>query len=254
MTKKNKIATMTGIALLSVGLLAGCTTSNTQGGPTNTASIQKATKYVSTNVSFLVGKDGAIPEDSNIKDKVVIDIYLDPLCVGCFSFENATGEYLNKELSTGKVVVRYHPLMFLDANSTDQYSSRASAYLIGVADASPKLANKFLAALFSEKFYPTEENYRPTSNEDLDKLFKSIGGTDEEVKVINSKLKKNMNSVYEKTMAVVKDKELAKKSPTGTMFTPFVIPNSPGKTDANAISIQGDMNSELKNAVEKALK
>lgn len=257
MRKGKKLWTLAGTALLSVALLTACgsdtkNNNTATGAPAHT--IQKATKHVGTDVSFVVGKDGALKEGTDLKDKAIVDVYLDPLCPGCFFFENSTEELMEEQIKSGKVVVRYHPLMFLDANSTDKYSSRASAYLIGVADAAPDLADDFLRAIFTNHFYPTEENYRPTSNTDLDNLFKSIGGTEEQVKKVNDNLTKNMKSVYDKTLLVLKDKELSAKSPTGQMYTPFVIPNAPGKTDANAISIQGDVNETLKNAIEKALK
>ncbi len=252
---KKKLYSLAAVTALSLIMLGGCSTSDKATGPST--ELSQGHKFIAKDSSFLVGKDGTISPTTNIKDKAVVDVYLDPLCPGCAEFERTTGDYIAEKMKTGKLLVRYHPLMFLDSQSSDEYSSRASAYILGVAEYEPKLISKFMTAIFSKEFAPEEGSYVATSNAKFDELFTKIGGSESAKNSINAKLKTNMEKTYNATMAVMKSSDLKAKSQTGQLFTPFVIPNAPGKYDADALMFSTEANGILtttKAAIDKILK
>jgi len=58
---------------------------------------------------------------------LVVDAYIDFLCPFCRQFELNAGDALAGLVSAGQISLAYHPMNFLDAASTTQYSTRAAA-------------------------------------------------------------------------------------------------------------------------------
>jgi protein-disulfide isomerase len=57
----------------------------------------------------------------------IVDAYIDFLCPFCRQFELNAGDALAGLVSAGQISLAYHPMNFLDAASTTQYSTRAAA-------------------------------------------------------------------------------------------------------------------------------
>lgn len=251
--KKFKVGGMlTLLALTAVVGLSACST-NPETGSSNgakTENVATSTKYVNKDGSILLGKHGAIKQGTDTSKTPILDVYFDPMCPGCGDFEREAGSYIKEQVKKGDIIVRYHPLMFLDNMSDDYYSSRASAYLTGVAAHAPKLVSPFIEKLMSREFQPIEGNYVKKANTEFDKILKAVGGNDSQVKAINSDMESNMNFVYENTLDVMKDNDLTAKSPTGQLFTPFIVPNKAGEEGKHARPMQDSMLNEAKAAIE----
>jgi protein-disulfide isomerase len=58
---------------------------------------------------------------------VRVDAFIDFLCPYCRQFELSSGETLAELVAAGHASVAYHPMNFLDAASTTNYSTRAAA-------------------------------------------------------------------------------------------------------------------------------
>ena len=58
---------------------------------------------------------------------VAVDAYVDFLCPYCRAFERNAGGTLARLIGAGHISLAYHPMNFLDAASTTQYSTRAAA-------------------------------------------------------------------------------------------------------------------------------
>lgn len=206
------------------------------------------TSRIASDGSFTVGAKGVLNTSEVNNKKPIVDIYLDPLCPSCGEFDRETGDYLTKQLKANKLTVRYHPLMFLDQGSTDEYSTRASSYLLGIAEYAPNLAQKFVSSMYSDSFQPKEgEDYKATTNKDLEKLFISIGGTTAQANKISASQKHYGTVTYKATVGVMKNNDLIKKSPTGELYTPFVLVSKQGHNNSKALAIEnGKMLSGLK--------
>lgn len=259
---KNKI--LLTLLLSTSILMSACSTSSTTDSSTATDESSSTSesndsstaandyKNVASDGSFTIGSNGVIPLSQVTDDVTTVSIYFDPLCPGCAIYEQETGEYLATEAASGDVRIEYHPLMFLDSASSDTYSSRTSAYIIGVAEYAPDLALKFISSIFAEDFQPEEgDSYVATPTSTLDDLLLSLGGTDEQVKSINNDLTQNIAVVTKATYAVMSDNKLRQASPTGSLYTPFVIVNGPGQDDGSALKLSSDdFVSEMQTAID----
>ncbi|RCG26155.1 disulfide bond formation protein DsbA [Sphaerisporangium album] len=58
---------------------------------------------------------------------VVVDAYIDFQCPFCKQFELTAGPTLDQLVENGLITLVYHPMAFLDAASTNRYSSRAAS-------------------------------------------------------------------------------------------------------------------------------
>ncbi|NJC73715.1 thioredoxin domain-containing protein [Planosporangium thailandense] len=78
-----------------------------------------------------------------------VEVYLDFMCPVCNRFEQESGTGLNQMVSDKKIKLVYHPLAFLDRNSTTNYSTR-SANAFACAASSDKL-QPYLQALYANQ-------------------------------------------------------------------------------------------------------
>ncbi|GAA3790501.1 hypothetical protein GCM10022226_06910 [Sphaerisporangium flaviroseum] len=69
------------------------------------------------------GGDGIVVGDG----PVIVDAYIDFQCPFCKQFELTSGPTLDQLVENRRITVVYHPMAFLDAASTNQYSSRAAS-------------------------------------------------------------------------------------------------------------------------------
>lgn len=258
LTNYNRLMKYTAIGMLTItmgGTLAACgnkAVNSTSG--TQSSKVVKLNERVNNDGSFIVGQHGVLNTKADTSKKAILDIYLDPICPSCGDFDRASSKYLTSKVNSGKLLIRYHPLMFLDQDSTDEYSTRGSAFMLAVAEYAPNLAQKFMSAMYGTNFQPDEAKYKPVSNAKIMQLFKSIGGTEQQAKKINNSLNQFSNMTYETTMSVAKDQNLIKKSPTGQLFTPFILANKPGKSAKKALLLPVDPMPQLKKAINDITK
>lgn len=58
---------------------------------------------------------------------IMVDAYVDFLCPYCRAFERNAGGTLARLIAAGQISLAYHPMDFLDAASSTNYSTRAAA-------------------------------------------------------------------------------------------------------------------------------
>lgn len=111
----------------------------------------------------------------------VIDIFEDPMCPACGDFEYQFGQELAQPLNEGKVIARYHFMIFLNSVSPSQdYSTRANAAMMCVVQNSGSTPGVFAAfhdALFSRDFQPEEKGDSDPSNNDLAAKATAVGAS-----------------------------------------------------------------------------
>lgn len=110
---------------------------------------------------------------------IVLDVYEDGLCPVCAQFEEQFGQQMAQALDTGRIVVNYHLLTFLDPQSgSGNYSTRAGAAALCVAQeagSSPGVFEKFHTALFTEGTQPEEGSPADLSDAQLAQLATDSG-------------------------------------------------------------------------------
>lgn len=249
-----KLLILLGVSLL---LLTGCS-------PKETVSLDK----VKPDGSFVVVKteDGydvapLVEDEFKYESVVTITNFFDPLCGACIMFEDLTKDTVDELMKTGKVAIEFRPMMFLNDGSKNDYSSRASAYVIATAEHAPTKVYSFIKELLSSEFVgfdadgnllPSVENIEDSKFEDL---LTKLGVTEEELEQITTNKERYTAHTLLGTENFTTDKKYEELSPEDYVFTPFVLVNKTGEFTAKALEFSelDEVASDLKVAVNNIL-
>lgn len=111
---------------------------------------------------------------------VAVTVYEDFMCPYCGIFEQVSSEKLKEYADSGDVQVGYHVVSFLDAQSSDDYSTRAANALAVVQDtAGPETAVEFHDALFANQ---PAEGGAGISDEQMIELAVEAGAEEEAIR------------------------------------------------------------------------
>lgn len=114
------------------------------------------------NWGYLISKNGI---NKPIKNVPTITLYMDFMCPACGTYERSVDSTLSKMYEAGQVNLELFPMGFLDASSTDQYSTRSASAMAYVAQHEPQHLFSAIQAMYEEDFQPQEAyNYKPVSN------------------------------------------------------------------------------------------
>jgi protein-disulfide isomerase len=107
--------------------------------------------------------------------KVVVSFYEDFLCPACGNFERTYGPTVSKLIDTGAIAADYSMVAILDSAKNQNYSSRAGAASLCVADASIDAYRRFHTALYSTGVQPDERGPNFPDNAKLIELAREAG-------------------------------------------------------------------------------
>ncbi|ATA29140.1 putative membrane protein [Mycobacterium lepraemurium] len=113
------------------------------------------------------------PGSSN--PKAVVTLYEDFLCPACGSFERTFGPMVSKLIDLGAIAADYSMVSILDSPRNQNYSSRAGAAALCVADESLDAFRRFHTALFSTAIQPSETGKTFPDNARLIELARESG-------------------------------------------------------------------------------
>lgn len=86
-----------------------------------------------------------------------VDVYFDFMCPWCGKFDRTNAADLDALVTAGTATVVYHPIAFLDSNSTGTYySTRAANAAAVVADQAPQFFTQFVTAMYADGTQPDE--------------------------------------------------------------------------------------------------
>ncbi|MBQ0830481.1 DsbA family protein [Streptomyces tagetis] len=102
------------------------------------------------------GKDGTTVLLGDSSTDNVVHLYEDPRCPACASFEQGLGETVNKGMKDGDYKLSFTIGTFLDNNLTGEGSKNALSALGAALEVGPDAFLEYKAALFSEKYHPSE--------------------------------------------------------------------------------------------------
>ncbi len=161
---------LTAIAL-AAAVTTGAAACSLLGGDSN---VPVATDKPPTGTDGAVNFDGGYLTAGSGSTKV--DLWFDPMCPVCGTFEKTNGETLANAVRDGSITLRLHPLTFLDrASNGTGYSTRASAALVCVGVHDPDKVLDYYQALFVKQ---PEENSSGLTNAELAKRATELGITD----------------------------------------------------------------------------
>jgi protein-disulfide isomerase len=124
------------------------------------------------------------PQTSN--PKAVVSFYEDFLCPACGNFERTFGPTVSKLIDIGAIAADYSMVSILDTAKNQNYSSRAGAAALCVADESMDAFRRFHSALFTTGIQPDERGPSFPDNAKLIELAREAGAAGKVPDCINS--------------------------------------------------------------------
>ena len=124
------------------------------------------------------------PGSSN--PKAVVAFYEDFLCPACGKFERTFGPTVSNLIDVGAIAADYSMVSILDSPKNQNYSSRAGAAALCVADESIDAFRRFHSALFSADIQPSETGTSFPDNARLIELAREAGAVGKVPDCINS--------------------------------------------------------------------
>jgi protein-disulfide isomerase len=118
--------------------------------------------------------------------KAVVTFYEDFLCPACGNFERTFGPTVSKLIDVGAIAADYSMVSILDNQRNQNYSSRAGAAAICVADESMDAFRRFHSALYSADIQPNERGTSFPDNARLIELAREAGAVGKVPDCINS--------------------------------------------------------------------
>jgi protein-disulfide isomerase len=118
--------------------------------------------------------------------KAVVTLYEDFLCPMCAHFEQTFGPTVSKLIDIGAIAADYSMVAILDSPGNHNYSSRAGAAAMCVADESTDAFRRFHSALFSPDIQPKENGTSFPDNARLIELARQAGVVGKVPDCINS--------------------------------------------------------------------
>ena len=145
---------------------------------------KKANPGAGDNVRVTSSKVVNQPGTSN--PKAVVTFYEDFLCPACGNFERTFGPTVSRLIDIGAIAADYRMVSILDSQKNQNYSSRAGAAALCVADESVDAFRRFHTALYSDRIQPDERGTSFPDNAKLIELAREAGVVGKVPDCINS--------------------------------------------------------------------
>jgi protein-disulfide isomerase len=173
--KRKRVLIAAGVTVGIVAVVGGVIAAVFAFSSTSNTNAENA-KKVPANVTKLggvfIGKDllPATAEQAKTANQIVI--YQDYQCPICKLFEDPNGSQIKNWVSSGLATVEYHPISFLDGQSLNNYSSRATNAALCVMNAQPSKFFDVNSALYTKQ---PDENTAGPSDSQLKDTLKGAG-------------------------------------------------------------------------------
>lgn len=133
-----------------------------------------------------VASSKVVTQPGTNNPKAVVTFYEDFLCPACGNFERAFGPTISKLIDIGAIAADYNMVAILDSQRSQNYSSRAGAAALCVADESIDAFRRFHSALFSTAIQPDERGTSFPDNARLIEIARVKGAAGKVPDCINS--------------------------------------------------------------------
>ncbi len=151
-----------------------------------TSNHKKPAVSTGTGDAVRVTSGKLITQPGSTDPKVVVSFYEDFLCPACGNFERTYGPTVSKLIDTGAIAADYSMVSILDSQQNQNYSSRAGAASLCVADESIDAYRRFHTALYSKGIQPDERGPSFPDNAKLIELAREAGVVGKVPDCINS--------------------------------------------------------------------
>ncbi|GAA2521222.1 MULTISPECIES: DsbA family protein [Streptomyces] len=102
------------------------------------------------------GENGTTVVIGKSDAKKTLELYEDPRCPVCATFEQNVGKTIEKDVEDGKYKIRFVGASFLDRNLTGEGSKNALSALGAALNVGPEAFLAYKSALYSAEYHPQE--------------------------------------------------------------------------------------------------
>ncbi|GAA3493143.1 DsbA family protein [Streptomyces prasinosporus] len=102
------------------------------------------------------GENGTTVVIGKSDAKKTLELYEDPRCPICATFEQSVGKTIEKDVEDGKYKIRFVGASFLDRNLTGEGSKNALSALGAALNVGPEAFLAYKSALYSAEYHPEE--------------------------------------------------------------------------------------------------
>ncbi|MER7484678.1 DsbA family protein [Streptomyces sp. NPDC126497] len=120
------------------------------------------------------GKNGTTVVIGESDAEKTLELYEDPRCPVCASFEQTVGKTIEKDVEDGKYKIRFIGASFLDRSMTGEGSKNALSALGAALDVSPEAFLAYKSALYSAEYHPEETDDKFKDDAYLIKIANSV--------------------------------------------------------------------------------
>lgn len=199
-------------------------------------------RYVSEMGAVRVGKEGVIKVGEDSVAPVTIDFFFDPVCEACAVYLDITGEEITKHIQDGLVELVFHPVSYLNDKTPDDYSNRAGAYFLAVAEFAPDKALDFVLSIVSADFRPDKPGADITNDSKFIQVLEDLELTYEQL----DKVETNKENFVAPVIAATSDflsadsswirlSEATDDNGVNFVYTPFILVNKSGELKEKAL-------------------
>ncbi len=146
----------------------------------------KKTGPVGAGDTVRVTSSKLVTQPGTSNPKATVTFYEDFLCPACGNFERTFGPTVSKLIDIGAIAADYSMVSILDNRRNQNYSSRAGAAALCVADESIDAFRRFHSALYSSDIQPSERGPSFPDNARLIELAREAGVAGKVPDCINS--------------------------------------------------------------------
>ena len=205
---------------------------------------------INDNGTFVLTKEGIKKDFTNTRKK--LDWYSDPYCDDCIAMHEKVFKDIKGKVQNGELEVKIHELNFLAHRQTTNYSLRNSAYILGIAEYEPNRVLDALDIFYSKRF---KEVWKNENNHNGFKALSSVLGLkDNTVKKVLQSQSEFEKLVDKNSRGIRYDQKMKDLSPTGSMFTPFIVPEGGKALDAEKVEDKDKVLEQITNVDENCVK
>ncbi len=133
-----------------------------------------------------VTSSNVVNQPGTSNPKAVVSIYEDFLCPACGNFERTFGPTVSKLIDIGATAADYSMVSILDSSKNQNYSSRAAAAALCVADDSIDAFRRFHNHLYGADIQPSERGSSVPDNAKLIEIAREAGAAGKVPDCVNS--------------------------------------------------------------------
>ncbi|KOT29071.1 DSBA oxidoreductase [Streptomyces caelestis] len=120
------------------------------------------------------GENGTTVVIGESDAKKTLELYEDPRCPVCASFEQTVGKTIEKDVEDGKYKIRFIGASFLDRSMSGEGSKNALSALGAALNVSPEAFLAYKSALYSAEYHPEETDDKFKDDAYLIKVANSV--------------------------------------------------------------------------------